>query len=118
MPHQLDHLLWVVSMLLLLLLPVGFAAFVWFSPLAFARWAKTASLLACAAGVGWVIITLRQPPLSMTRYPFLLAVSIKQVLSGIVIGIIISMKQSSPSSAVPQLGLVRPQAARAQNRNS
>ena len=96
MPHQLDHLLWVVSMILLVLLPVGFAVFVWFSPLAFARWAKTASLLACAAGVGWVIITLRQPPLSMTRYPFLLAVSLKQLLAGIVIGIIISIVLARP----------------------
>ena len=42
----------------------------------FPAWAKAASLLACAAGLAWDIITLLQRPLSLTRYPFLMTVAL------------------------------------------
>jgi hypothetical protein len=75
-----------------MLIPIGFALVVWLSRRRpYSRWAKIASIIGCAAGVGWDVITLVQPPLSMQRYPFLLAVSVKQLLCGVFLGIFISI---------------------------
>jgi hypothetical protein len=88
MPRELDRLLLFASMLI----PIGFAFFVWLHRRRpFTRWAKIASLIGCAAGVGWDIITLLQRPLSMQRYPFLLTVSVKQLLGGVFLGIFITI---------------------------
>jgi hypothetical protein len=92
MMRELNHLFFWVSMFI----PVFFAGFVWFGPLAFARWAKIASLLGAAASVGWDIITLCQQPLAISRYPFLLTVSIKQSLAGIAVGIMITILIARP----------------------
>ena len=88
MPRELDRLLLFACMLI----PIGFALVVWLDRWRpYPRWAKIVSLIGCAGGVGWGIITLVQRPLSMQRYPFLLAVSVKQLLSGVFLGIFISI---------------------------
>jgi hypothetical protein len=88
MPRELDRLILFASMLI----PIGFALIVWLNRRRpYPRWAKIASLIGCAAGVGWDVITLVQRPLSIQRYPFLLTVSIKQSLSGVFIGIFIAV---------------------------
>jgi len=93
MSRELDRLLLFGSMLI----PVAFALLIWLDRRrSYARWAKIMSLVGCAAGIGWDIITLLQPPLSMKRYPFLLAVSVKQLLSGVFIGIVISIVIARP----------------------
>ena len=75
-----------------MLIPLGFAIVVWLDRRRpYPRWAKIASLIACVAGVGWDVITLVQRPLPMQRYPFLLTVSVKQLLSGVFLGIFISI---------------------------
>jgi membrane associated rhomboid family serine protease len=73
-----------------LVIPIGFALVVLFSP-PYQRWTKVASLIGCAAGIAWFVITLFQPRLSLERYPFLWSVSIKQTLAGIFVGIVISV---------------------------
>jgi len=88
MPRGLDLVLIIASMLW----AIGFALVVWFfrrPP--YSRWAKIASLVGCAAGLSWSVITLFQHPFSMQRYPFVLAVSVKQLLGGIFLGIFISV---------------------------
>jgi hypothetical protein len=93
MSREFDRLLLFASMLI----PIGFALWVWLDRRSsFPRWAKVMSLVGCLAGIGWDIITLLQPPLSMNRYPFLLAVSVKQVLVGIFIGIAITIAIACP----------------------
>jgi hypothetical protein len=88
MSHQLDRLLLFASMLV----PIGFALMVWLnSRRPYPSWAKAASVIACAAGVAWDVITLFQKPLSVTRYPFLLTVSIKQSLAGVFVGIALAI---------------------------
>src|SRR5438552_10724626 len=88
MPGGLDLLLIIVSMLW----AIGFALVVWFvrrPP--YSRWAKIASLIGCAAGLSWSVITLFQHLFSMQRYPFVITVSVKQLLAGIFLGIFISV---------------------------
>jgi|ERR1700736_1777427 hypothetical protein len=88
MSRELDRLLLYGSMLI----PIGFALWVWLDPRrCFARWAKITSLIGCAAGIAWDVITLFQRPLSFTRYPFLLTVSIKQTLGGVFVGIAVTI---------------------------
>lgn len=82
---------------LTMILPIAFAGYVWFSRREFPRWAKIAALLGCLAGVAWDVITLFQPPLSIKRYPFLLTVSIKQLLGGTFLGVFISVLLAGPS---------------------
>jgi hypothetical protein len=56
------------------------------------HWAKLASIVGCAAGIAWVVITLFQPRgLTFARYPFLWSVSIKQSRAGIFLGIMIAI---------------------------
>jgi hypothetical protein len=88
MSPEVDRVLLYTSMFL----PIVFALIVWLdSRRPYPHWAKAASLVACAAGLSWDIITLVQRPLSMSRYPFLLTVSIKQTLGGVFLGIAISI---------------------------
>jgi hypothetical protein len=88
MPRGLDLVLIIASMFW----AIGFPLAVWFfrRP-AYPRWAKIASLIACAAGLSWSVITLFQHPFSMQRYPFVLTVSVKQLLAGIFLGIFMSV---------------------------
>jgi hypothetical protein len=93
MSREIDGLLFYGPMLI----PIGFALWIWLDRRrAFAPWAKIAALIGCVAGIGWDVITLLQPPLSVKRYPFLVAVSVKQLLNGIFIGIIISIVLARP----------------------
>jgi putative effector of murein hydrolase len=76
----------------MLVIPIGFALVVLFARRPpYQQWAKVASLIGCAAGIAWFVITLFQPRLSIQRYPFLWSVSIKQTLAGIFVGIVISV---------------------------
>jgi hypothetical protein len=86
--HPLDRLLIAT----VTLFPIGFALVVWFyRSRPYAKWAKISSLIGCAAGLAWTAITLFQRPVSMQRYPFLWAISVKQMLGGIFLGIVISV---------------------------
>jgi|SRR5215471_20515935 len=78
--------------LAMLVIPIAFTLMVHLARTRpYPQWAKVASLIGCAAGVAWFVITLFQPHLSFSRYPFLWAVSIKQSLSGIFLGIFIAI---------------------------
>jgi zinc transporter ZupT len=88
MPRGLDLILIIASMLM----AIGFTVIVWvFRRPPYPHWAKLASLIGCVAGVSWSVITLFQHPFSIQRYPFVTTVSVKQVLGGIFLGIVISI---------------------------
>jgi hypothetical protein len=93
MHRERDLVFFIISMII----PVGFVLAVWLDRrYAGLRWARIASVVACAAGLSWHTITLHQRPLSLERYPFLWAVSVKQMLGGIFIGMAITIVMARP----------------------
>jgi hypothetical protein len=83
-----------------LIIPVGFTLIVLLDRRRpYPLWAKAASLIGCAAGIAWFLITLSQPRLSFARYPFLWSVSIKQFLGGLFLGIFITIILSRASKS-------------------
>jgi len=86
--RELDRLLLFSCMLV----PIGFAFAIWLDKRRpYPHWAKISALIGCAAGVGWDIITLVQRPLPTQHYPFLLTVSVKQLLIGVFLGVFITI---------------------------